>query len=358
MALKPSAPVDELSIDVDAELASVAPETPAQETPTEETDSSSDFFDSEEDASAEDEGEESSDEDTESEDDDYFIEVPANGKTHRIDLRNRDEVRKHLSAGLGVKQAFSELAKYRQENKRLVQEMKASQTFREKAELMDKLEKIKDDETELYRVITGGKSLDDIVEARVKKKLAWADASPEERERMERDEREAALMARIERMEAMARNEREEAARLSEVAEEKKAYSIAHPEYTAILKELAIKDPTERQETATDLWELGWARIGRLVAQNEKERELDPSLPPLELTPHLVRKQFQAVAARWGYTAKAKAKEQVSQIIDKKSKVATKRAGLAATKNYSKSSLASDLQNLSPTKAFEKLFKK
>jgi hypothetical protein len=348
VALKTSAPSDELSIDVDAALASAA-STPAPDVTPGAKDSSNSFFD-EADAPEDEAPEETDDEDTESDEDGDYMEVSADGKSHRIDLKNKDEVKKLLSAGLGVKRAFSDLAKMRQDNKRLTQELKQVSTVREKAALMDKLETLKDDENELYRVITGGKSLDEVIEARLAKKRAWDDATPDERQQMERDERERALMQRIERMEASARVEREQAEKQNEQAEEKRAYSIAYPEFQSVFKALGIKDPIQAQETATDLWELGWARIARIVSQAESRGET------VELTPEMVQKQFQSVAARWGYSSKAQAKEEVSKIISKKSKDATKRAGLAATKNYRNSSDLNELSSLSPTKAYEKLF--
>jgi hypothetical protein len=172
---------------------------------------------------------------------------------------------------------------------------------------------------------------------------------------MLREEREKALMSRIERMETLAKVEKEQATKERETAEEKAAYSTAYPEYQQVLRALKIADKAQRQEVATDLWELGWARIARLVAANETERQADPSVEPLALTAELVRKQFQSVAARWGHATKAGAREAVTKIIDKKSKEASKKAGAAASRNYRPRVDTRDLQDLSPTKLFDKL---
>lgn len=298
----------------------------------------------------ENESEESVDSDDEDSEESEIWEIAANGKTHKIDPRNVDEVKRLLSFGLGARTAFSNLAKTREELKRLSGEVKQTSTFKEKAELFDKLEAVKDDENELFRLITGGKSLDDVVEAKLKKQKEWESLDPVERVQRERDEREAQLIARIERMEATARNEREQAQKASAEAEDKKTYSTVYPEYQKVFKQLDIKDPVEAQETAADLWALGWDRIGRMVADAEKRKE------EIDLTPEFVQRQFAAVAKRWGYSVKETTKKEVVKILDKKSKDATKRAGVASSRNYSKSSKKSELDGLSPTKRFDKLF--
>lgn len=363
MAVKTSV-VNELSFDVAAELASAgaAPPAPTDQVADDEPDADAEpadvpsFFDNADDSDEDATGTQDSDDQDESDDEGNYLDVAADGRTHRVDLRNKEELRKQISAGLGVKRAFSDLAKQKQENKRLVQELKSASSRQEKAELFEKLEQVKDDENELYRIVTGGKSLEDVIKARVERQLKWADADPAERAEIEREEREKTLLSRIERMETSARVEKEQATKERERAEEKAAYSTAYPEYQAILRSLKVTDKAQRKEVATDLWELGWARIARLVAANDAERQADPSTPALALTSELVRTQFQSVAARWGHASKAKSKETVTKIIDKKSKEASKKAGIAATRNYrSSTSEFSDLQDLSPTKIFAKL---
>ncbi len=294
---------------------------------------------------------EESDESQDSDDEESEIwEIAANGKTHKVDPKNVDEVKRLLSFGLGARTAFSNLAKARQELKRISGEVKQSSSFKEKAELFDKLESVKDDENELFRLITGGKSLDDVVEAKLKKQKEWESLDPVERIQKERDEREAQLIARIERMENKAKMEREQADKANSEAEDKKTYSTVYPEFQKVFKQLDIKDPVESQETAADLWALGWDRISRLAAQ-AKEANTD-----IDLTPEFVARQFAAVAKRWGYSVKEASKKEVSKILDKKSKDATKRAGLASTRNYSKSSKKNELDGLSPTKKFDRFF--
>lgn len=352
MSVKPS---NDLSIDVDAALASAAPAKAATPEPAVEPDlSSPKFFGGNEDAADDQElppGTPAEDTESDEADDGEVFEVQAYGKTHKVNLSDKEQLKKLLSAGLGVKQVFSKFAQSKQEIKRLSDELKQASSWREKADLFDKLEAIKDDEGELYRVITGGKSLEDIVEARLAKRKAYETAAPADRVRMEAEERERALVSRIERMEKSAQEKEENATRANQEATDKQAYAQTYPEFQRVFKELGIKDQVQAQETAADLWELGWARIGRLAQQAEQEGK------DLDLNPEFVRKQFQAVAKRFGYATKTAAKEEVAKLIDKKSKAATKQAGIAATKNYSPRSYA-DLEGLSPTKAFEKLFKR
>lgn len=342
MAVKPT---DTLSSDysgVDSLFDSL--ESPA-EAPAEEEDQSHSDPDPEQPEEDTEVSEVQEDEDDEESD---IWEIAANGQKHKIDPKNVDEVKRLLSFGLGAKQAFSNLAKARQEVKRLTQEMKTASTAKEKAQLFDKLEEVKDDENELFRLITGGKSLDDVVKAKMDKLRELESLDPVERKEYEAQERERALQARIEKMEAAVRKEKEEALRAAADADDKKTYSTVYPEFQKIFKDLNIKDPTEAQETAADLWSLGWDRIGRLAKQAEDEgREI-------ELTPDFVRRQFQVIAKRWGYSVKEATKKEVTKVLDKKSKDATKRAGLAATRNVSKPS--SKLDGLSPTKKFERLF--
>jgi len=344
-----------LSIDVNAALASAgfaapdAPEpTPTESDPAADEAAPTGFF---RDNADETDPTETAEDTTSDDADEDLWDIPAYGQTHKVNMSKKDEVRKLLSAGLGAKQVHSKLATSKQEIKRLTDELKAASTHREKADLFDKLESIKDDESELYRVITGGRSLDEIVNARLEKKLKYMEASPADQARMEAAEREAQLTTRLERMEANIRGEKEQAAKSAEEASDSKTYSVMYPEFQTVFKELGIKDPVQAQETAADLWELGWARIARLAKQADENKQ------PLDLTPELVRRQFQVVAKRWGHTSKAAAKEEVSKIIDKKSKVAAKQAGLAASKNYSTSASNDELSRLSPTQAFDRLFK-
>lgn len=312
------------------------------DTESEETDQSPGYEDA--DASPPD------DEVTDGEESDQFYEIQANGKTHKIDRTNEEEVKRLLSFGLGARTAFSSAAKLRQENKQLASEMKNATTYKEKAELFDKLESVKDDQNELFRLITGGRSLDEVVAAKIKQKQEWESLDPVERTQMEAKAREEALIARIERMERKAESEREAAEKAKDEADEKQTYAKVYPEFQKVLAGMKITDPVEKQETASDLWSLGWDRIARLAkAAKEQDR-------PLDLTPEFVARQFAAVAKRWGYAVEAAADKKVAGILDKKSKDATKRAGLAATRNYGKSVDSKSLEGLSPSRAFDKIF--
>jgi len=351
MAVKP---VDTLSkpYDLDALLES-GPAAPDADIEVEATEQSDDAEVDDSEVEADDDAEDETT-DVDSDDDDADTvdswEIKANGKTHKIDRKNEAEVKRLLSHGLGARQVFSDVAKLRQENKRLVAEMKDASTTKEKAALFDKLESVKDDENELFRLMTGGKSLDDVVTARMKVQEEWATLDPVERKEREAQAREQALESRIQRMELTAKNEREQAEKLNMEAADKRTYSQVHPEFQKVFKALDIKDPVEAQETAADLWELGWVQVERLSAKHKEETGKE-----LDITPELAAKAFARVAKRWGYSVDKATKKEVAKVLDKKSKAATTRAGVAASRNFTKPT-SNKLDGLSPTKRFAKLF--
>jgi hypothetical protein len=356
-----SGAVNELSVDVDAALASAQSAPPAEENSEPEEVSTDDtpadddagqesthpfFQDSDKDA--DDSNSDASEQDAQEAED--FWEIPAYGKVHKVAKNDEAKIKKLLSAALGAPQAHTKAAKLAQENKRLTRELKEATTAKEKARLFDKLEEVKDDENELYRIITGGKDLSKLIDEKVQRTLAWQNATPDEREQLERAERDRQLASQVERAKAEVKVERDRNQQLLDRAEEKEGHALTYPEFQTVFRSLEIKDPVQAQEVAADLWELGLARLGKMA------REAQANGEELELTPGLIRKTFKSVATRFGATSKAAAKQQVSKIVERKTKEATTKAGIAATKNYqSSSSLAKDLEGLSPTQVFEKL---
>lgn len=278
--------------------------------------------------------------------DDSILRVKAFGSEHEVDLKDKDKVSKLLSKGLAAPKLFSENAKLKQEVKQLKET--ANPDRLKKADLFDKLEQTfkLQGEDAVYAMITGGKSVEERINAEVERRLKLMDASPDERIRMEREYEQQRARAERERYENQVKHEREERERLKNEYASDRAYNLAYPEFQRVFSQLDLsdKDPVHAQSVAENIWDQTWSRIERKYGEGT------------ELSAEQLRKEFTSTAKLYNYTIKQKVKKEVAKAVEKKREVATKQAAAYASRNYSKSDLDSKFQGRSPTEIHKLLF--
>ena len=285
-------------------------------------------------------------EDTETEDDgDSSIRTfKAFGKEYKVDLSDTEKISKLIPKALAAPKVFSENAKLKQEVKQL--KTQADPARLEKAELFEKLEstfKLQGEEA-VYQAITG-KSLDELVNAQVERRLAMMNASPEERWQMEKEMTESKSQEAKRRYEAQLQAEKDRNTEIQAKFKEDQAFNTAYPEFQKVLSKLDLgDDPVHAQEVAENIWDQTLSRIARKYEDG------------FDLSNDKIRQEFQKTARLYNYTVKTQVKKKVAATTQKKKAEAKKAAGAFASRNYNTADLQDKMSGLTPTQRHKFLF--
>lgn len=265
------------------------------------------------------------------------------GKEYKVDLSDTEKISKLIPKALAAPKVFSENAQLKQKVKQL--ETQADPKRLEKAELFEKLEdtfKFQGEEA-VYQAITG-KSLEELVNARVEQRMAMMNASPEERWRLEREQAESQSKEAKRRYEAQLQAEKDRAKEIESKFREDQAYNTAYPEFQRVLSKLDLgDDPVHAQEVAENIWDQTLSRIARKYDE-------------FELSNDKIRQEFQKTARLYNYTVKTQVKKKVAETTQKKKTEAKQQASAFATRNYNTADLQDKMSGLTPTQRHKFLF--
>jgi hypothetical protein len=342
---------DELTVDVQAELASAAAEEATVDAGLESLDSSSSdqteggnlevpessFWDDESPAS------ETADSPSETEAKQPnlsaagTIKYKADGKEIEISL---EEAKKQLSLAAGARRAFTEKQKIQKQYEALSKER---QELLKIKEAWDKLEELKNDPERLAEVIFD-KPYADIEKEVYERRRLYEEATPEERQLLEYEARMRNLERDMERRNREAERKRQEA--------EEREYSATTTKLeTAMQREffkhqvVDSQDPTVANKLRKMLWRQSVADL----------KEYAKRLPEGKLPgPKLIAKVFADNArAISGFKSEIVNKE-IKQAVDQKKQASVQKAQLSSTANYS-SQIDPNLMKLNPLDLFNKL---
>jgi len=261
------------------------------------------------------------------------ISYKANGKETTLTW---EEAQKRLSLYDGSRKAYQDKANLQKE---------LSAAHKEVAEYKrtwDELEGFKDDMPRLIQTLSG-KDYGTFLEGELQKREAYKTASPAEQRAMDSEER----LVRLEKD------------RSSDLRKSEQKAALAEERATAVEKEVikttmenAFRTQLEGLDLSPNLQKMFWRN-----AKEELKEYTDKGYPPNYKNGALIRKVFTETAAEFKDFTKAKAKEELSEVIDKHSKDSIKHAQLDARKGQSRKVASSDLMKMDPSTLFNRLFK-
>jgi len=359
---------NDLEFDVAADLADLMKpkdepaedlDTQTEESTSEELDLSEehdvpDFFskDGEKDESG-DTGEQTKDDESigESTEDPNSFKFRSGGKDYDLNPsvpEDMELIRKYLPFGPVGEKLHTELGRARQDNKRLVAEVKVSSEDKEDAAFARRVrEAATDGDPALaYEIATGGDKFYDVVKAEAKRMIEYAEASTEERAILDSNRNKDELQKRVDRLEKAAQARESKAADDNMTALQREKYAEALPYHRAIVKGLGIEDPATRTRTATTIWRDAWAEI-------EDQTDADLS----KVTPEMIKRELISAGKLFGFSAANKSNKQIAEAVTKRKKEAKAKAGASATQRYTTPKVKDKTKGLGPLAAFDALRK-
>jgi hypothetical protein len=274
------------------------------------------------------------------------IQIKANGRIHEVDLSDKARVEQLIKLGLGARQAFTD-------KDRISKELKARDerigALEKKAKAFEQLEQVGGDPRELFRIITGGRvRFDDILDQEWQRKQALANATPEQRAKIEMEERMAKLERDSTEKSKAADDRLKEAETLSNEARQAKLHSTLSSEFTKHSFADKVKDPVVAEEMNEILWKMGIDRL-------EKYAEMH-NLDEKDITPSLAKKIFSSIAKTLSGNVDKTVEEKVNKTIQDKKKVAKAQAQASSSREYGVED-ESELYKLSPVELFKRIRK-
>ena len=261
----------------------------------------------------------------------------ANGVDKEI---SADEARKILSRYDGNEKGFQIAAKTQRQLKALQKQISALQDSQSQ---LDQIRSLKDNPAGLVEAVTG-KSMKDLIQAEVERRNQWELASPEERARIDLEQRQAEINAKLAEQEERLKQREQElenqaSSHHKETLNEK--FKSAMAEYYS-----PNSDPT----VDNDLRDMVWGTSVRKIRNYHKEG--------YEISDKLINAVFKKVSRSLGTHRNANINQEISKISSEKSEVAKQQAQQAATKNYAPSPELPNTKRLNPLEIFETFVKR
>lgn len=249
-----------------------------------------------------------------------IISYKANGKEVKLNLNNPEDVEKltkDLALVDGARKAFSDKNRLRQKLKQIESSQGDLQQYKDS---WDKLEAIKDDPAELYRVLTG-ESFDEMIERESEKRAIYRNASDEDRKIMDYEDR-------IRRMEMAQEREARRREKELELAEQTK-YEAEKTTFNNQLQKEFFKyefdedvSPAAANKLKKMLWRNSVADIQDYIKQGYK------------FSDRMVNKAFKDNASALQAFYKTSVKKTAKAETEEAKSTASQKAEAAATKNY------------------------
>lgn len=265
------------------------------------------------------------------------IKYKANGEEVEISV---EEAAKRLSLADGARKVFSDNDKLRKTNKQLVEENKAN---KEIVDLWNKLEAVKDDERQLYNMITG-RNFDEIIRKEAQWLLDYRDASPEEQRAMEAER----VAEDAKRSLAL----RDKDAKKADERREQERYEIQKSRVFG-----AMEAEFRKHELPEGVDPAAGNRLKKMLWRNSIEDIKDLKRQKQPITASAIARVFAENAAALKSFSRTVETQQVKEEVVKE-KVATEKAKAASTKNYPKTTVDQDIAKLNPLDMFYKLRRK
>lgn len=264
----------------------------------------------------------------------------ANGKEHTLDLSKPEvvaEVQRKLAMADGMKKAFAEQAKVKQQMAEMQAQLAEAREFKES---WDKLEQLRYDKSKLIEVLTGQK-YDDLIQEEVAKHNIKTMGTDEERQLLTQQERIKALEERL------------------KFGEEKTAKEIANAEKQKAAAEKA-QEAAQQEQLKTSIDREFFKNVDDSMADDVKELVYQKSILDLKklhktygkVTNKMVEKTFAENSKRLKSFQQEAVDTQVSKALDSKKQTATAAAQAASTKNYQGDADLAKLASLNPTDLF------
>ena len=281
------------------------------------------------------------DEDVPLPDGEGIIKYKANGKDQTLNLNKvmtdaeaQSDLAKKLALVDGARKAFSDKNKYRTELKKIKAETQDMSKYKDSWE---KLESIKDDHAEVYRVITG-ESWDDMIAREIEKRSIYENATDEDRQIMDYEER-------IRRMELKQQRETEQREKELRKAEELKYDADKTQLQTNLEKEFgqyefSEDNPVEANRLRKMLWRSALGDIQEWRGQGYK------------LNDKMIRKAFRDNASALQSFYKTSVNKGTKEAVETQKAYASEKAAEAATKNYKTNSKLDELVGKDPLAIF------
>jgi hypothetical protein len=251
-------------------------------------------------------------------------------------IKDAEEIKRRLGMYEGGKRAFSEAARYKKSDREKERRIEA---LEKKVEIVDRLEQYRDDPESAFEIFTG-KSLDELVEAKARRMVKYAEADEGERKTMDAEDANARTKREMEKLQRETERSAKEAKDREERTRQIELQTLGKPHFFAVLKKLGIKDPAERQEAGDILWNRAFDRVYDRVKH------------PSEITESMIKKELIAVGKVMGLTRTRQTRAQVDQEVKNRKETARKKAGVAAARNYRKPNADAKYENMNPQEAF------
>ena len=263
---------------------------------------------------------ESDDEDADVPQGNEIISYKANGKEVKLNLNDandREKLTKDLALVDGARKAFSDKNALRQRLKKIETDQANLAKYKES---WDKLESIKEDPAELYRVLTG-EDFNTMIEREAEKRSIYSNASEEDRKIMDYEDR-------IRRMELA--QERESTKRTKELEK------IEARKYEADKSELHGKMQQEffKYEFPEDLSPVAANRLRKMLWRNSVADVQDYIKQGYKFSDRMVNKAFKDNASAVQAFYKNVANKESKAGTEARKSEASEKAAAAATKNY------------------------
>lgn len=264
----------------------------------------------------------------------------ANGKEHTLDLSNPEvvaDVQRKLAMADGMKKAFAEQAKTKQQMVEMQAQLAEAREFKDS---WDKLEQLKYDKSKLFEVLTGQK-YDDLIQEEVAKHNIKTMGTDEDRQLLTQQERIKALEDRL------------------KFGEEKTAKEVAHADKRKAAAEKA-QEAAQQEQLKTSIDREFFKNVDASMADDVKELVYQKSILDLKklhktygkVTNKMVEKTFAENSKRLKSFQQEALNTIESKAIDSKKQTATAAAQAASTKNYQGDADMAKLAKLNPTDLF------
>lgn len=263
---------------------------------------------------------EASDEDADVPHGNEIISYKANGKEVKLNLNDpndREKLTKDLALVDGARKAFSDKNQLRQRLKKIEESQNELVKYKES---WDKLEAIKEDPAELYRVLTG-EDFNTMIEREAEKRSIYSNASEEDRKIMDYEDR-------IRRMELA--QEREAAKRAKELEQ------IESRKYEAEKSELHNQMQQEffKYEFPEDLSPVAANRLRKMLWRNSVADVQEYIKQGYKFSDRMVAKAFKDNASAVQAFYKNVTTKETKAGTEARKSEASEKAAAAATKNY------------------------
>lgn len=270
--------------------------------------------------------------------------IKADGKEVEFDFSNEAEVERHVKLGLSAPRVFSErdrLAKAYAETQKKQKEMETELGKYKQA--IEKIEAASGDDEALFRLITGGRELKDIVKKYQDRDRWLENASPDEIEKYKLEQRVAMIEAE-KRTEAQRREKAEAEQKKSAEQMERSRYenekSAIKQQFDIELSKVTSGDAEVDEAIyfrANRIIQSQWKALEDRLARTEEgtaewlrlRQIVEGGLPK-----SLISKAFKQASDSFKSKIGSKVEETVRASEDKATKSATEQAQLASTKNY------------------------